>query len=120
MNNTNSNSIIVVAKIMIITVFLRLREIRENLEKIFYSGRTWRTQGKIWILPDLRENSRKIFVWSQKKFRGCFLIFFSVYAIQSNTYLSKDRFNLSLPNKDTLLLPQYLSLQCYYLQQGLF
>ena len=35
MNNTNSNSIIVVAKIMIITVFLRLREIRENLEKLF-------------------------------------------------------------------------------------
>ena len=35
MNNTNSNDIIVVAKIMIITVFLRLREIRENLEKLF-------------------------------------------------------------------------------------
>ena len=43
------------------TGFLRLREIRENLEKTFYSGKTWKTQGKIWVLPDLRENSVKKF-----------------------------------------------------------
>ena len=48
--------------------FLRLREIRENLEKTFYSGKTWKTQGKIWILPDLME----ILVCTQGKLRGFF------------------------------------------------
>ena len=30
-------------------------------EKKIYSGKPWKTQGKIWILPDLRENSGKNF-----------------------------------------------------------
>ena len=40
-------------------------------KKTFYSGKTWKTQGKIWILPDLRENlGKKFFVWPQNKILG--------------------------------------------------
>ena len=68
-----------------------------KFEKNFDSGKTWTTQKIICALPDLRENLGKIFVWSG----------FYVYAIQLNTYSSKDGFDLSLSSKDTLLSPQY-------------
>ena len=59
---------------LLYTGFLRLREIRENLEKTFYSGKTWKTQGKIWILPDHREHSGKKFLSDLRKhFRQYFL-----------------------------------------------
>ena len=44
---------------VVITGFLRLGE---NLEKTFYSGKTWKTRGKIWILSvaeQLRHRSRE-------------------------------------------------------------
>ena len=70
---------------------------QEKFEKNFDSGETWTTQKIICVLPDLRENLGKIFVGSG----------FYVYAIQLNTYFSKDGFDLSLSSKDTLLSPQY-------------